>query len=108
MILQITMGGMKFNEGRQCGTRCKELGPMLGVSLHPAATYDEVVETAKKLFFSESCSNNERYDYFLVDPQGSKLMSTISEKPWSLAQYIHFHGYYPSKTKIYLVQVLYI
>ena len=99
------MGGMKFNEGKQCGTRCKELGPMVGVSLRPAATYDEVVETAKQQFFADLSSDKERYDYFLADPQGSKLMNTIADKPWNLAQYLHYHGYFPSKTKLYLVQV---
>ena len=69
--------------------------------------YEEIVAIAKQQFFAESnaSTDEERYEYFLVDPQGSKLMNSIAGKPWSLAQYIHVHGYYPSKTKIYCVQV---
>ncbi|XP_065915409.1 uncharacterized protein [Dysidea avara] len=105
-IQKISMGGMKFNDLKQCGTRCKELGPMVAISLRPAATYEEIVGMAKQQFFAESnvSSDEDRYEYFLADPQGSKLMNSIAGKSWSLAQYIHVHGYYPSKTKIYCVQ----
>ena len=80
---------------------------MVAISLRPAATYEEIVGMAKQQFFAESnaSTDEERYEYFLADPQGSKLMNSIAGKPWSLAQYIHVHGYYPSKTKIYCVQV---
>jgi len=40
---QISMGGMKYDGIKQCGKRCKELGPLTGVSLPPAATYEEVI-----------------------------------------------------------------
>ena len=99
------MGGMKFDGIKQCGKRCKELGPLTGVSLPPAATYEEVIGKAKEEFFSMVVGEEGKYEYFLADPQGSRLSKTINGNQWNLAEYIHLHGYYPSKTKIYCVQV---
>lgn len=101
------MGSMKFDDIRQCGTRCKELGPITGVSIPPTASYEDVIQKAKQQFFAATkCFDDEqRYEYFLADPQGSKLINSINGKPWNLAEYIHLHGLYPSKTKIYCVQV---
>ncbi|XP_065885341.1 RAF proto-oncogene serine/threonine-protein kinase-like isoform X3 [Dysidea avara] len=97
------MGGMKYDNIKQCGKRCKELGPLTSVSLPPAATYEEVIEKAKEEFFTIAAQEG-RYEYFLADPQGNRLSKNINGNRWNLAEYIHLHGYYPSKTKIYCVQ----
>ena len=100
------MGGMKFDDIRQCGVRCKELGPMTSLSIAPSSSYEEVTHKAKQQFFASDVGK-EGYEYFLADPQGSKLPDTINGKAWNLSEYIHLHGLYPSKTKIYCVQVRY-
>ena len=46
--------------------------------------------------------------YFLVDAQGSKITDNVGGKPWNLTECLHVHGIYPSKTKIYCVQVIMI
>ncbi|XP_065902179.1 uncharacterized protein [Dysidea avara] len=70
VLMKISMGGMKFNGLKQCGTRCKELGPMVAISLRPAATYEEIVGMAKQQFFAESnaSTDEERYEYFFGRP----------------------------------------
>lgn len=100
------MGGMKFDI-RQCGTRCKGLGPITGVSIPPTASYEDVIQKAKQQFFAATdCFDDERrFEYFLADPQGSKLINSINGKPWNLAEYIHLYGLYPLKTKNYCVNV---
>lgn len=101
------MGGMKFDDIRQCGIRCKELGPMTSLSIAPSASYEEVTRKAKQQFFASDVDKGD-CTYFLADPQGSKLPDTINGKPWNLSEYVHLHGLYPSKTKIYCVQVRHI
>ncbi|XP_065885340.1 uncharacterized protein [Dysidea avara] len=103
LLTKISMGGMKYDNIKQCGKRCKELGPLTSVSLPPAATYEEVIEKAKEEFFTIAAQEG-RYEYFLADPQGNRLSKNINGNRWNLAEYIHLHGYYPSKTKIYCVQ----
>ena len=56
---QISMGGMKYDDIKQCGKRCKELGPLTSVSLPPAATYEEVIEKAKEEFFYNSSTGRK-------------------------------------------------
>ena len=87
--------------------RCKELGPMTSISMAPSSNYVEVTHKAKQQFFASDV-DKEGYEYFLADPQGSKLPDTINGNPWNLSEYIHLHGLYPSKTKIYCVQVSYM
>ena len=99
------MGGMQFDEIRQCGVRCKELGPMLSMSIPPYAAYEEMVKKAKEQFFPSDQVDEHKYR-FLADAQGSKIIDTIEGKPWTLNEYLHSHGFYPSKTKIYCVQVI--
>ena len=86
------MGGTKFNDLKQCGTRCKNWGQWL-------QCHEEIVKMAKEQFFPDfnTDTDEDRYEYFLANPQGSKLMNSIAGKPWSLAQYIHVHGYYHQK-----------
>ena len=67
-------------------------------------------EFGKKTFFprKESCGQLKvTSEYFLADAQGSKLSCEIKGRSWSLNDYLHVHGYYPSKTKIFCVQVSY-
>ena len=80
------MGGMKFDNIQQCGMRCKELGPMTSISMAPSSNYVEVTHKAKQQFFASDV-DKERYEYFLADPQGSKLTDTINRKPWNLSEY---------------------
>lgn len=98
---------MRFDDVKQRGVRCKEVGPNVGVSMTPTATYDELVEEGKKYFFSykENAAGVASREYFLADGQGSKLPNTLQERPWVLADYLHMHGLFPSKTKIFCVQV---
>ena len=101
------MGGMRFDEVRQCGVRSKELGPMLSMSIPPYAGYEDVIKKAKEQFFVDDMqATNNPHRYFLADSQGSKIIDTIAGKPWNLNEYLHAHGLYPSKTKIYCVQVI--
>ena len=98
---------MRFDEVRQCGVRSKKLGPMLSMSIPPYAGYEDVVKKAKEQSFVDDMqATNNRHRYFLADSQGSKIIDTIAGKPWNLIQYLHTHGLYPSKTKIYCVQVI--
>ena len=97
------MGGMKFDFEKQRGTKCKELGPITCVSVAPTATYQELLEKGIKEFFNSS--GNQRYNYFLADTQGSKLPDNIDGAAWTLGEYLHSHGLFPSKTKLYCVQV---
>ena len=46
--------------------------------------------------------------YFSADAQGSKITDNVGGKPWNVTEYLHVHGIYPSKTKIYRVQVIMI
>ena len=101
---------MNFDEVRQRGVHCKELGPNIAVSVEPSASYEELIKEGKKHFFpckDNPCSPlNVRKEYFLADAQGSKLPDTIKGRNWTLSDYIHVHGYYPLKTNIFCVQVL--
>ena len=45
------MGGMKFDDIRQCGIRCKEVGPITSLSIAPSSSYEEVTHKAKQQFF---------------------------------------------------------
>jgi len=106
------MGGMKFDEVKQRAVHCKELGPNVAVSIEPSASYEELVEEGKRIFFSLKTNSNIgqvklHKEYFLADAQGSKLPNEIKGRGWSLKEYIHVHGYYPSKTKIFCVEVSY-
>ena len=98
---------MRFDEVRQCAIHCKELGSNIALSVEPSATYDELIEEGKKYFFPIKDTGRLHIDneYFLADAQGSKLPSDIKGRSWTLKDYMHFHGYYPSKTKIFCVQV---
>ena len=101
------MGGMRYDEVRQCGVRSKELGPMVSTSIPPYSGYEEMVTKAKEQFFlNDMQQTNDPYKYFLADAQGSKITDNIGGKPWNLNEYLHAHGMYPSKTKIYCVQVI--
>ena len=101
------MGGMRFDEVRQCGVRSKELGPMTSLSIPPYSGYEEMVKKAKEQFFpNDMQQTNDSYKYFLADAQGSKITDNIGGKSWNLNEYLHVHGLYPSKTKIYCVQVI--
>ena len=100
------MGGMRYDEVRQCGVRSKELGPMVSMSIPPYARYEEMVLKAKEQFFANDFQHtDDPHKYFLADAQGSKITDNIGGKPWNLTEYLHAHGIYPSKTKIYCVQV---
>lgn len=99
------MGGMRYDEIRQCGVRSRELGPMISVSIPPYASYEEMVMKAKEQFFANDLQlSDDPHEYFPADAQGSKLMNNIGGKPWNLTEYLHAHRIYPSKTKIYCVQ----
>ena len=99
---------MRFDQIKQRGVHCKELGPNIAISVEPSTTYEDLIEEGKKHFFPSKNNpsvlqvNNE---YFLADAQGSKLPDEIKGRSWTLSEYIHLHGYYPSKTKIFCVQV---
>lgn len=79
------MGGMRYDEVRQCGVRSRELGPMVSMSIPPYAGYEEVVSKAKEQFFPNDMPQNEHtndpYKYFLADTQGSKITDNIGGKP---------------------------
>ena len=45
------MEAMKFNAGQQCGIKCKELGPNVGISVALSSSYQEVLEKGKTLCF---------------------------------------------------------
>ena len=98
---------MRFDDVKHRGVHCKELGPNVGVSMAPTATYDELVEEGIKYFFSykENAAGVASREYFLADRQGSKLPNTLQGRPWVLADYLHMHGMFPSKTRIFCVQV---
>jgi len=98
---------MRFDEVKQRGCHCKELGPNVAVSVEPSASYNDLIEEGKKLFFPRKSHGELKisFEYFLADAQGSKLPNDIKGRSWSLNDYLHVHGYYPSKTKIFCVQV---
>ena len=77
---------------------------MTSLSIAPSARYEEVTRKAKQQFFASDVDKDDS-TYFLADPQGSKLPDTIDGKAWHLSEYVHLHGLYLSKTKIYCVQV---
>jgi len=98
---------MRFDEVKQRAVHCKELGPNIAVSVEPSASYNELVEEGKKHFFPNKDTGRLKIDneYFLADSQGSKLPCEIKGRDWTLKDYIHLHGYFPSKTKLFCVQV---
>ena len=98
---------MKFDDTKQHGVHCKELGPNVGVSMPPTATYDELVDEGRKCFFSykENAAGVVSCEYFLADGQCSKLPNNLQGRTWVLADYLHMHGMFPSKTRIFCVQV---
>ena len=98
---------MRFDETKQRGVHCKELGPNVGVSMAPTATYDELVDEGRKHFFSykENAAGVASCEYFLADGQSSKLPNNLQGHTWVLADYLHMHGMFPSKTRIFCVQV---
>ena len=101
---------MRFDKVKQRGVHCKELGPNVAISVEPSASYNDLIDEGKKLFFprKDSCGPLKiNCEYFLADAQGSKLPCEIKGRSWSLYDYLHVHGYYPSKTKIFCVQVCY-
>ena len=42
---------MRFDEVKQRGVHCRELGPNVGISIEPLATYEELTEEGKRHFF---------------------------------------------------------
>ena len=42
---------MNFDEVRQWGVHCKELGPNIAVSVEPSASYEELIKEGKNIFF---------------------------------------------------------
>lgn len=61
------------------------------------------MKKGKSKFFANSLPG--KYIYFLPDAQGSKMVKDISGNPWNLGDYMHMHGLYPSKTRLYCMQV---
>ena len=98
---QVTIGGIKFNSIQQRGIKCKELGPNVMVSVAPLSSY-EVVEKDKTELFAKSPG---KFTYFLANSQGSKIAKDINGKPRNLGDYMHMHGLYLSKTRLYCMQV---
>ena len=92
---------MKFNKERQCGVRCKDLGPLISMSFSPTETYNGLLLKAASCIFSNTTNST----FFLADAQGSKIPSNIDGEEWILSDYLHKHGLFPSKTKFYCVQV---
>lgn len=69
--------------------------------MEPTTTYEE---EGKKYFFPAKT----QVDYRLIvntDAQGSKFPSDVKGRSCALKDYMHFHGYYPSKTKIFLAHI---
>ena len=73
--------------------RYKEFGSMTSISMAPSSNYVEVTHKEKQQFFASDV-DKEGYEYFLADPQGSRLPDTINGKPWNLSEYIYLHGLY--------------
>jgi len=96
---------MKFDQEKQRGTKRKELGPITSCSIPPDASYQDVLAKGIEEFFPSS--GQRQFNYYLADAQGGKLPDDISGTPWTLGEYLHGHGYFPSKTKLYCVQVSY-
>ena len=44
------MGGMRYDEVRQCSVQSKELGPMVSISIIPYVNYEEMVMKTKEQF----------------------------------------------------------
>ena len=99
--MQISVSGMMFNQERQCGVRCRDLGPMISMSFSPTESYNGVLKKAVQCFFPKTTDCK----FYLGDAQGSKILDTIDGKEWTLSEYLHKHGLFPSKTKFYCVQV---
>jgi len=47
-----------FNDLKQCGTRCKELGPMVAMSIRPAAMYMDTIHQKLKFTVSRYVCEN--------------------------------------------------
>jgi len=42
---------MRFDETKQHGMHCKELGANIAVSIEPSATYEDLIQEGKNIFF---------------------------------------------------------
>jgi len=93
---------------KQRGVHRKELGPNVAISVEPSISYSNLIEEGKNIFFACEEANSQlkiRCEHFLADAQGSKLPDEINGRAWSYSAYLHYHGYYASKIKIFCVQV---
>ena len=82
-MLQITLGGMNFEEVRQQAVYCKELGP---VSVESSASYEELIKERINIFPARKIHAvlNVK-EYFLADARGSKLPDAIKGRNWILS-----------------------
>ena len=65
----------------------------------PTTTCEDLVERGIKEYCNDDnvARGHARFDYSLVDSQGSELSDHIDGNPWNLAEHLHVHGLYPSK-----------
>ena len=97
---------MRFDEVKQCGIHCRELGPNVEVSIEPSATYEDLIAEGKRHFFLQQCRCSSGEPSILPGRcTGSKLPKDLKGRSWILGDYLHMHGLYPSKTKLFCVQV---
>jgi hypothetical protein len=76
---------------------------MVSESFRREATQEELLARARDTFFPDA---DEQFSYFLADSGGYKIgTKLVTETTWTLGKYLELHGFFPSTTKLYCVQV---
>ena len=101
-VLQVTVGAMTFNVKQQRGVR-KKIAPVV-LSLDQDASLDSVVKRARDILFPEA-EDKEMQQFYLGNNDGYKIEGTSHGLPLTIGEYFKLHGLYPSKTRLYCVEV---
>ena len=101
-VLQVTVGAMTFNVKQQRGVR-KKIAPVV-FSLDQDASLDSVAKRARDILFPEA-EDKEMQQFYLGNNDGYKIEGTSQGLPLTIGEYFKLHGLYPSKSRLYCVEV---
>ena len=97
---QLHMGGMVYDEERQHGVKRKSIPHPRVMNFHKAASYNEVLDQARDIFFSDA--EHDVSHYSLAGPLGVPYEISDPED-WVLQEFMKEHDFQPSKLRLYSV-----
>ena len=92
---------MVYSQKRRKTINKRDLGAPVATSFGAYASYDDILQRGVEHFFDQDRSGH----FYIGKADGCRLDSTIEGRPWTLQQYIEWHGLSRSKTRLYCIKV---